>query len=284
MIITPHMHRIQQAALLHRAGGAASLVITAKTDNPGTSNDDQFTIQLFPGEAYDFIASYDGQVTVHNTDSDLVLTFPSGAGTYDISITGTLPRLHYFDTDDDRKLIDIKAWGDIAWSSMDGAFRGCGMTAVTATDAPDLSNVISLDQMFMNGLLTSIDVSSWDVGSIKTMTNMFRGNTSLAALDVSSWDTNSLTDAGIMFYQCDLLDVDVSAWDITALINAGSMMNLSAFSDANYDLLLVAWEGQTEPADVTFHAGGAKYSAGAPATARAALVSNGWNITDGGPA
>jgi hypothetical protein len=64
----------------------------------------------------------------------------------------------------------------------------------------------------------------------------------------------------------------------------GYMFASSAFSNANYDLLLVAWEAQTEKPNVPFHAGSAKYSAGAPATARAALVANGWTITDSGEA
>jgi len=56
-------------------------------------------------------------------------------------------------------------------------------------------------------------------------------------------------------------------------------------STVNYDALLIAWEGQVEPINMTPHFGTSKYTAGgAAAAARAALVANGWTITDGGVA
>jgi hypothetical protein len=56
-------------------------------------------------------------------------------------------------------------------------------------------------------------------------------------------------------------------------------------STANYDSLLTGWEAQAVQNNVNFHGGNAKYSAGAPATARAALIADHtWTITDGGPA
>ena len=53
-------------------------------------------------------------------------------------------------------------------------------------------------------------------------------------------------------------------------------------STANYNAILIGWEAQTEQADVEFHGGSSQYSAGDAATARAALVTSGWDIADGG--
>jgi hypothetical protein len=87
-----------------------------------------------------------------------------------------------------------------------------------------------------------------------------------------------------MFYDCTIFNQDISSFSIVELTDATDMLLLSAFSTANYNLLLVAWEGQVEKTSVTFHAGTAKYSAGAPATARGVLVTtSSWAITDGGP-
>jgi len=54
-------------------------------------------------------------------------------------------------------------------------------------------------------------------------------------------------------------------------------------STANYDALLLAWSAQNPPNNININFGTSKYTGGgAVATARAALVSSGWTITDGG--
>ena len=60
------------------------------------------------------------------------------------------------------------------------------------------------------------------------------------------------------------------------------MLRGTAFSTANYDLLLVAWDAYGT-SNVTFDAGTPQYSAGAPATARQNMIDRGWTISDGGP-
>ncbi len=55
-------------------------------------------------------------------------------------------------------------------------------------------------------------------------------------------------------------------------------------SSTNYDSLLTGWAAQSVQHTVSFDAGSSKY-ASAAATARATLVNtDGWTITDGGPA
>ena len=71
------------------------LILTVKTDNVGTSNDDQFTLQVVEGAvAYNYDIEYDGQTLTGLTD-DVTLTFPSGIGTYDIIISGIFPKLFF---------------------------------------------------------------------------------------------------------------------------------------------------------------------------------------------
>jgi len=59
------------------------------------------------------------------------------------------------------------------------------------------------------------------------------------------------------------------------------MFTGSGFGTANYDLLLVAWDAYGT-SGVNLSSLSAQYNAGAPATARANMVSRGWTITDGG--
>ena len=65
-------------------------IITVKTDNIGTSNNDQFEIPTISGanpRLYD-VETSDGQIILGNT-GNLLITFPS-AGTYDINISGVV--------------------------------------------------------------------------------------------------------------------------------------------------------------------------------------------------
>ena len=87
-----------------------------------------------------------------------------------------------------------------------------------------------------------------------------------------------------MFDNADVFNQNISGFDVSALKDADYMLRSTAFSNVNYDLLLVAWAAQTVLSGVDFHAGTAQYSAGIPATAKASLQSAGWTITDGGVA
>jgi len=87
-----------------------------------------------------------------------------------------------------------------------------------------------------------------------------------------------------LFRSCTIFNQDVSHFNIESLTVATDMFEATAFSQTNYDKLLIAWEAQTELANVVFSAGLAKYGSGAPATAKAALEAapSLWIITDGG--
>ena len=83
-----------------------------------------------------------------------------------------------------------------------------------------------------------------------------------------------------------LVGLDISQWDIASITGAsGMLLSGPTLSVTVYDATLINWEGQVEQPNVVAHFGTSKYTAGgAAATARAALVSNGWTITDGGTA
>tara|TARA_R110000772_G_scaffold5148_1_gene18359 strand:- start:287 stop:1258 length:972 start_codon:yes stop_codon:yes gene_type:complete len=158
-------------------------------------------------------------------------------------------------------------------------FFGCSILNSDLTFI-NTSNLTNVANMFYACSAFNSNVNFDDTSNITTMSSMFRG--CVAFNKPLNFDTSSVTDMSSMFRYSSLFNQDISGWNISSLTSATIMLQNTAFSTTNYDLLLVGWQGQTHNNSVPFHAGNAQYSSGAPATARAGLISDSWTITDGG--
>jgi surface protein len=298
-----------------KARGAAiasekAFVISVKTDNPGTSLANQFTVPTTGiGYAYT-IQTSDGQTITANT-GDKTIIFPA-AGTYDLKITGNFPRIYFNNGGDRLKLIDIKNWGDIFWLSMDSAFHGCNsLTALSATGRPNLSNTTSISSMFNScKSLLNVSASLWDVSTITSMVAVFRDCSALNSLGVDNWDTRKVTNFQEMFNRAYSINPEIENWNTSSLAIASSMFKQNStinrsfanwditkvtsfagfntsgngMSVANYDATLIGWANQLVKTGVSLDFGNSKYTlGGSAAAARQILISTyGWTIVDGG--
>jgi len=181
----------------------------------------------------------------------------------------------------------------------------------------DTSNVTNMENMFYLASAFDQDIGAWDTSAVTSMENMFRSATSFDQ-DIGAWDTSAVTNMAFMFQSASAFDQDIGAWDVSAVTNmenmffsanafqqpldtwdfvgtvnlAGFMQNktgANSYNTADYDDLLVRWAAlvaaTTLDAARTVNMGGAQYTdPGAGATARAALVTAGWTIVDGGAA
>jgi surface protein len=213
------------------------------------------------------------------------------------------------------------SFGDFDTSSVTGMasmFQNCSSLTSIDLSSFNTSSVTNISSMFSGcSSLTSVDLSSFDTSSVTNISGMFRGCSSLTSVDLSSFDTSSVTNMSNMFYGCSsLTSVDLSSFNTSSVINMRNMFRgmssssqatitgiedfditsllrnrLSSFLDSSslsttvYDELLVNWEGQTGYNNQNPNFGSSTYTAGsAAATARAALITAGWSITDGGTA
>ena len=186
-------------------------------------------------------------------------TFKQGAGIYQIKIRGVVKGWQFNNGGDAKKFVRVYNWGCLNPFNINAAFYGCTNLLILATDLLNLADTTGLF-------------------------NFFRGCSSLTSIpNVGLWDVTSVGGYNNTFRDCPNLDMSLSTWDVSGLIKANNFLNGSQLSTSNYDALLIAWEAQEVQNGVTFHGGNSTYSAGAAATARAALISDhSWSITDGG--
>jgi hypothetical protein len=283
--------------------GSVPFIMQVKTDNAGTSLTDQFTIPLGSAPAvYNFVwKTSDGTSGSHSSNSDLTLTFPSGAGTYLIYIYGEFPRIVFDNGGDRQKLIDVTQWGNIQWWNFNDAFFGCVNCAWSVTDIPDIRLVTNWTNAFRDTPFNQSNFSQWPFDKTKALNwtglfqtsntnilmpsglkisnllNTFRSNTGMTtanAAPVESYDMTSLTNAQSAYRFCNI-DPDISAWQIPLLANCDNMFTSGSFTTPNFSSFLISAAAQATTTgiqnNVAFNAGPASWTVGAADTAKTLL-------------
>lgn len=231
---------------------------TLKFEVKITGADENFALPLTASGTYDFTVDWgDGSSDDINAyDASAVTHTYASAGTHNVKITGTIIDWKFDGSASASKIYELSSWGPLALVSND-AFRLCTHLTITATDHPDTS------------------------GSVSFLYN-FRGCTLLESIpNISRWATENVTSMTGLFYECPSFDQDLGGLKIPVL-NVATLF-LAGLSTPNYDATLIGWQAQTHYIIVTAAFGTSKYTPGGAAeSARAALVAEGWTITDGG--
>ena len=228
------------------------------------------------------------------------------------TMVGTFQNTSSFNNGGQAMTRDGDKWNTSSVNNMTNMFRGSAFNQNIGNW--DTSSLVNVTSMFQTNDVFNQDIGSWDMADVHTFRNMFYhadafnngGSDNIKNWDTSSglfmdamfrdavafnqpiptnsskWDVSKVTRMDYMFYNAESFNQDISSWNITSLTNATSMLqNANAWSNSYYDALLIAWEGQSEQPNVTFHAGDAVMTTGGTAeAARDALVANGWTITD----
>ncbi|WP_273567521.1 BspA family leucine-rich repeat surface protein [Maribacter halichondriae] len=233
-------------------------VSTWKTDNSGSSEDNQITIPTFPRETYNYSVDWGDGTSDTEVTTDITHTYET-PGTYQVSISGAFPRIYFEEgfgeTRDQKKLISVDQWGSIRWSSMGNAFAFCGNMDVLATDIPDLTNTEDMSYMFlsctslvgnssfndwdvsqvnvMDWMFTgakefNIDIGDWNVQNVRNMLHMFSNGT--FNQDIGRWDVSSVSNMTAMFNGNSVFDQDIHAWDVSNVKTMDGMFYNSVFN------------------------------------------------------
>lgn len=214
-----------------------------QTDNEGDSDDDQITI---PGEGNEYDIEW-VEVEENNGEWQEVSDGNSGSetgtdehtvdfdapGTYRVEISGSFSRIHFDNEGDAKKILELEEWGNIQWTTMEGAFWGAANLNVTAEDAPDLSGVTDLSRMFSDAESMNGDIGHWDTGNVEFMDWMFSSAESFNQ-DIGDWDTGNVTDMRAMFFQAQSFNSDIGDWNTGEVTTMNSMF--SGAEEFNQDI------------------------------------------------
>jgi surface protein len=208
----------------------STFITTWKTDNPGTSNNDQITIPAIGtyNIQWEEVGNSVNVGSINNAKDAITITFPN-FGTYKVKITGNLEAIKFSKNNDDKKkILSLEQWGNIKWKGMDKAFVGCANLVYNATDAPDLSGVTSLRGTFESCASFNGNIGNWDVSKINDMNGLFN-NASSFNQDISRWDVSNVEDMDFMFRRATAFNQDISGWNVSR-VSGMEMMFGSAIS------------------------------------------------------
>jgi surface protein len=261
----------------------AAFAFTAKTDNTGVSTSTQFKLPLTTSTGLNIVVDWGDAATstiTNHLDAAVTHTYAS-AGTYSISITGTLTGFQFNFSGDRQKILNISNWGvlDITTNS---AFNGCTNLTCTATDAPTIS-ATDLSETFANAYIFNGAIGNWDVSGVNNMTAMFA--TATAFNQPLNWNTSAVNSMFRMFRGASAFNQDISAWDVSQVSNFVQFMTGKTFSNydaANLDAIYNTWSLLPLQSSVTIDFSTIKYTA-AGQTGKDDLIFNySWTVNDGG--
>jgi surface protein len=148
------------------------------------------------------------------------------------------------------------------------------------------SKVTSMGYMFYYANNFNQNISSWDTSKVTNMTQMF-GNAINFNQNLALWNVGLVTDMSFMFDNADSFSSNLSNWNLSSLSSStaafGFMRFATGLNSSDYDATLIGWNNNKASFrnDINITFGSSKYTSAA-ASARAALISYGWTIADGG--
>lgn len=203
-----------------------------------TTGADTFKLPIYDGGTYDFHVVWgDGgedDITVWN-DAAANHSY-SGAGTWNVEITGTITGWRFANIGDKLLIYDISEWGPLNVGSLHSAFSGCTNLTVSATDILDLTGTTTMLNMFRGTSLTTVpSMNDWDVSSIINMSGVFQLSTNFNQ-DISSWNVGSVTNMNYMFYDTSF-NQNISSWNVGSVIDMSYMFYLNT----NFNQAIGSW-------------------------------------------
>lgn len=207
-------------------GGPTAFLATVNNSSAG------FTLPLVSGSTYDFYVDWgDGSAVDHITtwnQAQATHNYPT-SGSYQMSITGTMPRWYFNSGGSKDKLLSIDSWGPMVWTNFDSAFLYCTNLTSIASDG-NFSSVTSFAQAFW-GCSSLTSFPSMDLPACTTCYGAWANCPALVS--VGAVNAPNSTSYWAAFYGCSALTtigaVNMSsATDIPLVFTGPNLTSLGA--------------------------------------------------------
>ena len=189
----------------------------------------------------------DGNFNTFTSPGDINHTYDI-EGIYSVKITGSLTQ---FGTENEEytnaeKLEKVDSFGNLGLESLSGAFCGTtnltevpvmlpstvtdlsytfhktGKTNITNLNNWDVSNVTTMNAMFLYARDFNQDIGSWNVSNVTDMSNVFNCAYDFNQ-DIGSWDVSNATIMNSMFRCANNFNHDIGSWNVVNVTTMNSM-------------------------------------------------------------
>jgi hypothetical protein len=221
---------------------SAKFWIVVDTTKAGSANNTFVLPTTGTGYSGGFVDWGDGgaETALSATPGNVTKVY-AASGTYTVKIRGNFPRIYFNGGGDRLKLIQIKNWGNIAWSKMINAFSGCSNMTGTYLDFPNTDNVTDMSYMFQNCMIFNRAVNfntsnvtdmsymfqnckafnqaiNFNTANVLYMTTMFRGCTTFNQV-INFSDTSKVQSMLYMIRECAVFNQAIN-------FNTGNVTNM----------------------------------------------------------
>ena len=160
----------------------------------------------------------------------------SKKGSHQIALIGRIPSIRLFD-DDEYSLLSVDQWGTNRWRSMHLLMANTSHAVIKAKDAPDLSHVQDMSEMFKFALKMNSDINHWDVSHVTNMQGVFFGAKSFNR-PLDKWDTSNVVNMTQMFALAEKFNQDINQWNVSNVRYMSGMF----YKAKKFDQLLDKWD------------------------------------------
>ena len=197
-----------------------------------SGSDSQYTIPTGNG-IFDYSAKISDGQTFTNLTGNKTIIFPDANTNYTIEIRGLFPHFYQADNSEKSKVLDVLQYGDIEWEDWSEMFDGCENLNVSATDSPNMVNVVISSFAFRN-CTSMIECGDIDMVNVEDGSNMFY-NCYVFNPSNFSPTLDVLKDGSNMFYNCYVFNPTNFSPTLDVLTDGNQMFrNCYVFNPTNF--------------------------------------------------
>ena len=173
---------------------------------------------------YDFDCESDGEYEFSGVSGDHECLYKPNTGKHQISVRGNISAIKLCDDDSDsgEAVISVDNWGDFRWKNMSYFAHKCKNLIKLPQDAPNLSEVTDMSNMFKDSYSFNQPLEKWNVSNVTNMHSMFLHAESFNQ-PLEKWNVSNVADMSWMFEGALSFNQPLEKWNVSNVTNMNMM-------------------------------------------------------------